>query len=67
MKKSVKIWIILGIIAVLIIAAVLYFFVFSKGSGFNIPGMDYSAGTNVGDNLEKATDVNVFDKLNPFR
>jgi flagellar basal body-associated protein FliL len=67
MKKSVKIWIILGIIAVLIIAAVLYFFVFSKGSGFNIPNIDYSAGASVGDNLEKATDVNVFDKLNPFR
>ena len=32
-----------------------------------ISGQDYSVGTDVGGNLERATNTNVFDKLNPFR
>jgi len=68
MKKGVKIWIAVGIfIAILIAAICLYFFVFRQSSGFNIPSIDYSAGSGVGNNIGKATDANAFNKLNPFR
>lgn len=62
MKKWVWITIIIGIIVLAVVA----FIVFKQVSTGK--SIDYSAGSNIGEDMGKATDTNVFDsvKTNPF-